>query len=61
MPEEARYSDVSPPAFAEYVRDITNQLAKTARDFDMLELERALDRACHAAVSERNRRTDRLS
>lgn len=58
MPEEAGYGEISAPVFADYVHDITKQLAQTARDFDMLELERALGRACEVAVNERDRRMD---
>lgn len=58
MPERTGYGEISAPAFADYVRDITQQLAQTARDFEMLELERALGHASEAAVSERNRRSD---
>jgi len=56
MPEETGYGEISAPVFADYVRDITWQLAQTARDFEMPELERALGHACKAAVVERDRR-----
>ena len=56
MPEQTGYGEISAPAFADYVHDITNQLAHAARDFQMLDLERALADACEAAVSERDRR-----
>lgn len=56
MPEETGGDHITAPAFADYVRDITNELARTARAFEMVELERALDNACKAALSERNKR-----
>lgn len=58
MPQEAGYGEISAPVFADYVHDITKQLAQTAHDFEMLELERALRAACEVSLSERDRRLD---
>lgn len=49
--------DITAEAFADYVHDIANQLAKAARTFDMDALESALHAACEVAVMERNRLT----
>jgi hypothetical protein len=54
MPEQLT-GDVTAPAFADYVHDITNQLARAARDFEMEELERALHNVCEIALSEAKR------